>query len=374
MIRPRERLAFELALLVLLSAALMSCAHLRPRLDCGLAWQAVLAIPAGPARDAAIAAYVDDGCKVPEAPSPVPSPSPTPGPTPSPAPTPTPGPTSAPSPSPEPGPSGCLPPPVEPLEDWGPSFDPGARPSHLIAPVMAARDEVGERCGQDPKRTIEAVAAILRAKGYCAGFGKDDLSIRSEIDLLWEEWHLVFYGDGCWTGTPYKGAHTYLKPWPPAGPGPTPTPAPTPQPTSDEALCLSDGRPLPPRVFADTGEPHWEYRAKPHGPTWMDSTEVVVKACDFCEAIGMGRMGDGSLRCSCPTRPDPPAGREDLFRARVGCENYLRGGPRKYEASPAGRVVVKDDNPAQFTCEGGSGCQQVRVCGADGRVCSGWLP
>ncbi len=106
---------------------------------------------------------------------------------------------------------------------------------------------------------------------------------------------------------------------------------------------------------------------KRHTQGYCDTTEVLERACEYCASIGLGRMGDGSLRCSCPVRPDCEYG--DPGCDRRACEDTL--GPAIWETT-AGVVEVKDDNPAQARSSAGG---QVRKCRKvpDGRtVCSEW--
>ncbi len=101
---------------------------------------------------------------------------------------------------------------------------------------------------------------------------------------------------------------------------------------------------------------------KHHTQGYCDTTEVLERACEYCASIGLGRMGDGSLRCTCPVRVDEHPDRR-------ACEASL--GEASWETT-AGTVEVNPDNPAQARSSAGG---QVRKCRRvpDGRtVCSEW--
>ena len=142
------------------------------------------------------------GCNPPAPPQP--SPTPTPFPTPTPTPTPTP------SPTPTPGVTHC----GENLELIEPGIDPSVR-APLMQPILeAAKARVGDVCGKDPIDSLNKLAQELRNEGWCAGHppADDEVYVKAPPppagDSLYEEWHAVYFGDGCWTsGTgPYKGA------------------------------------------------------------------------------------------------------------------------------------------------------------------------
>jgi hypothetical protein len=96
---------------------------------------------------------------------------------------------------------------------------------------------------------------------------------------------------------------------------------------------------------------------------WHDATLKTVMTCDYCAKIGMGEF-NGVIRCGCPMRKE-----DDL--ARAACELYAMGGAIVWQTEPAGRPVELKGgtNPWVARCDG---CEKMRVCAADGLVCSDW--
>ena len=143
-----------------------------------------------------------DGLTVPT-PVPTPTPIPTPTPEPSPAPTPTPTPTPAPTPTPVPA---C----VVPHSDdsrWQP-LGVGYGPSFGQQMVDAAA-AIGDVCGRDPEESLTRLAAQLRLWGLCADKWADGVLVQNAAGL-WEEYHAVAYGNGCWTERGrYRGTWRY---------------------------------------------------------------------------------------------------------------------------------------------------------------------
>jgi hypothetical protein len=221
-------------------------------------------------------------------------------------------------PKPPAPPAGCV---IPDADDpaWGTPIPVGQRPTLMYQAYKRAIEKVGNRCGyasadeSKQMQTLKDIAAALVADGVCAAQSADSVSIKAP-DNLFEEWHAVYFGNGCIIDGPnaYKGA------WPYGGP----TTPPTPPPSS--YACPA---PVPPRLWtAETlpagwgedmiGKPRFEVKAKPHGAV-VDSTPVVgPRACDYCLSIGMGELDPGVPRCSCPVRPD---GHPD----RVACEDVL---------------------------------------------------
>lgn len=213
---------------------------------------------------------------------------------------------------------------------WGDPIDAADRDPQMAGQVRGAMVAVGERCGESATGTLEILAAYLRGQGYCAeGSSSDALAIEAPDGLV-EEWHPVSFGNGCWTNSG-QGKYIGARPKPP-----------------DSSGCPA---PLPPRE-------RLEWRVKAHGPHWYDATPIVTRSCAFCEAIGMGRMGDGTIRCSCPARPDNHAD-------RVTCEAYLVGPAPVWHSD--GETIVHPSNAYQANC---AGCTWLEVCDATGETCA----
>jgi hypothetical protein len=127
-----------------------------------------------------------------------------------------------------------------------PTYSPEMRSSQLMAQLNQAKATVGDRCGAtgiDPAGiatifqgcldTNGLIAAELRRQGLCASGPWVDAVAALAPDSRWEELHVCSYGNGCYTGNPYKGAWDYL------GDSPTPPPGSCPQdvPTVDQISC-----------------------------------------------------------------------------------------------------------------------------------------
>lgn len=108
---------------------------------------------------------------------------------------------------------GCLAPPAD-AHGWGAVIKPEQRPARMNRAVREMKERVQNARGRDPMVTLELAAYELRAMGYCAtGPWEDAVAIKAP-DGLYEEWHLVSFGDGAWTGDPYKGAWPFHGVWP----------------------------------------------------------------------------------------------------------------------------------------------------------------
>ncbi len=198
---------------------------------------------------------------------------------------------------------------------------------------------------------FQAFADDLLAHGIVAGQsitkdGKrsDCIFVNRTETPIYEETHPFDYARACVATGPNAVKGLYRRGSPPP-------------PVTD--ACPAE--PCPPRVFADTGKPHWEYHAKQHTMGNGDSTPAVIKACDFCAAIGLGWYGT-TPRCSCPVRPDGHA-------ERVAVENWLlRGGPTRDSRNGQDCTPNNTDNPAAFLW----GTGNCRMCDATKMVCSDW--
>lgn len=262
---------------------------------------------------------------------------------------------------------------------WGQPMPPDKRPALMYQKYKAAIEKVGNRCGyatpdeSKQMETLRLIAAELQKMGVCAEQSADSVSIKAP-DNMYEEWHAVYFGNGCIIDGPnaYKGA------WPYFGNGGGGTP-----PPSTGYQCPS---PVPPRLWtAETlpggwgedqiGKPRFEIKAKMHGAV-TDSTPIVSPhACEYCASIGMGELGPGVPRCGCPVRPD---GHPD----RVECENVLlvppsgKYGPKWVKKGSKVALVGCDlapetepcvtDNPFQARPRG----FELQACSWDDAVCS----
>lgn len=200
-------------------------------------------------------------------------------------------------------------------------------------------------------RAFEWITAELHAAQVHAGQPRnaeggrvDALSVNRPGTNLWEEWHLFEYGHGCFTGNPFKGVWQYV---PEGGVG---------------DACPAE--PCPPRTFED-GKPHWQYNAKLHTMGNADSTPVVVKAWDYCKAVGLGWQDEAHTvpRGTCPVRPDG-------HPERVAVEAWLlEGGPVRDSRNGQDCTPNHTDNPAAFL----AGTGNCRNCNTPRTVCTAWF-
>jgi hypothetical protein len=215
----------------------------------------------------------------------------------------------------------------------------------------AAIEKVGNRCGyvsaDETKQvqTLKDIAAELNKAGVCAAQSADSVSIKAP-DNLYEEWHAVYYGNGCIIDGPnaYRGA------WPYGGEVPPP-------PVSTTCPYA----PCPEKTYED-GRPHWQFNAKQHTMGNADSTPVVVGQWEFCKSIGLGYIGEVP-RASCPVRPDGHSEREAV-------ENWLLdGGPVRDSKNGQDCTPNNTDNPYAFL----SGTGNCRNCNTPKTVCTAWF-
>jgi hypothetical protein len=104
----------------------------------------------------------------------------------------------------------------QPESNWKePPIPPEDRRHQMHDAVEYAKSVVGDRCGQDPAQTLALLSGVLNDAGYCASgpWGKSDgqgdaLAIKAGDGLI-EEWHPVFFGNGCLLSK-YKFAWEYL--------------------------------------------------------------------------------------------------------------------------------------------------------------------
>jgi hypothetical protein len=232
----------------------------------------------------------------------------------------------------EPGP--CCFPPHEPGHHWK-ARTPGEFPTEYYNEYRHAVAEVGDRCGEEPKETLALIADALVRQGVCAsGPEADSVSIKRASDGRFEEWHAVYYGNGCII----DGPNAYKAAWEYSGPAcQSPTPTPTPPPPSGEC----------PEPHPDLTKMKFTTHEK---NSHLDTTWTTNYQCEFCEEIGLGEHG-GQPRCGCPVRPecgpdDPP---DYICHDRAVCEAELCDQKWKCNGEP---YPPYRGNPAQTDCRG----------------------
>ena len=99
----------------------------------------------------------------------------------------------------------------------------------------------------------------------------------------------------------------------------------------------------------------WKVEASWGG--YCDPTPNVRGACEYCASIGMGQMGDGSIRCSCPMRNEGDPN-------RVPCEQWALQAPGPQWTSDG--TVELDSGGWRARCDH---CSWLKVCDGSGTVC-----
>jgi hypothetical protein len=254
--------------------------------------------------------------------------------------------------------------------------------SEMKAAIIAARGACSaawsdERCLLNGPAGIDQgyllIAKQLQVKGVRAAQAVDaqgrlyDHLFVCRDSRVCEEWKLFAFTDGCLAQSQYRGAHLA-----PADSAPAPPPAPpAPPPPADGCTA-----PLPPKLWTaetlpdgwgsdEIGKPRWVIECGPHNNVIDCTAKVAPRACEYCDAIGMGEAG-GQIRCGCPVRNECPG----TFKCeeRAACEAYLTGGTR-LEPRNGATCEIANDNPFQFRPSGGN-CRLVSA--GDPRVYSEW--
>lgn len=304
---------------------LISCGDDGPCKKLKLAKEVACANPASKICESATTAYCTAGCA--DCGVPVPTPEPTPTPVPTPEPTPTPAP--SPSPTAEP-PVTCSLIPDSEAPGWEPAV---FRRSEFYSRIQAALGSVGNTCGQTSvdeeaqRNTLRRVASELNKLGVCAAQWADAVVIKAH-DGLYEEWHVVYYGNGCTIMN--EGAH------------------------KNDWLF----RPEVP-VCNFNGVDRYEMQIHRLHPQVVDSTPLACSPTgDRCRDLG---WTDGRRCCAAAQEGDP---------SRLFCEGQLIGGPKPvYEVSDGLSWVYENDNwKARIF-----GTGKIRACYPNGLACSGWL-
>ena len=297
--------------------------------------------------------------------------------TPPPLPTPTPTPVPEPTPTPTPKPV-----------DVGKPFPQGIPDSEFTG-IPATKENaddvndvmrlitgcnVGSRClhGSDPQEWMRLVVVALRERGLDCPIhrgqdvdhpkhaaldagqhrdgGTDEIAVRVPRSGIcrWEGYHITTHGPKptvVWAPGSIRPSWSIPRDYCKFGIAPQPTPVPVPPPVSVDGCSP----PLPPMAKLKMVV-HCNSRGK------CDLTPKVVKACDYCESIGMGEIG-GTLRCGCPVRNEGSI-------ERSACEQFVLGGgdPRWF---CNGAEIDSLDNPFQAKCLG-----EATACNVDLSVCS----
>lgn len=223
---------------------------------------------------------------------------------------------------------GCsVPPPTS--TDWKPNEEQLA--TTLWSQYRQALEGVGDRCGQDPEDTLGLIAARMRDLGVCAAGPWADALIAKRSDGLWEEWHAVYYGNGCTIATTgaYKGLWYH--------------------PNSGSSCPVPDS----------CGE---KFSLEFHQGV-IDSTYTVTSCCAYCASIGMGDY-NGQPRCGCPVRPEGDPARAEVERACIGVQRWWCNGQELKPCDGTSPNCIAP-NPAQAYCSG-----HVKTCTADMSGCS----
>ena len=257
----------------------------------------------------------------------------------------------------------CLPDPPPPAGGCSIDGEPGpALPDHrptlgpeINAAMAALRPDCdpGGRCVlEESRQSWQArVIAELRRRGLCAGQHEpstDEIAAATSATSPREGWHVYagpWDGPGTVVWSPQAARLAYAAPSSP------------PPPTSPPG----DACPLP---HPDRSRLYLEAKI---GRQWIDATVQTVGTLDYCTEIGMSPMDSGALRASCPMRSECPGYQ---CEQRQACELYAMGGAYDWQTTPPGLVIHHPDNPALAQCRD---CEAIRVCAADGAVCSEWV-
>lgn len=272
---------------------------------------------------------------------------------------------------------------------WGAPIPVEQRPALMYQKYKDAIEKVGNRCGyasadeSKQMQTLKDIATELRKAGVCAEQWSDSVAIFAPDDL-YEEWHAVYFGNGCIIDGPnaYKGAWPFAGEVPPVQP-PTVYGCPPPQP---ERVWTVET--LPPGWGQDQiGQPRWKLNSSPHG-AWIDTTAVTTRNNIYGEAIGMSPDANGTPRAGVPMRPEGPTRVEECPEYipgpynltlsqcqsarngdnRVECERYIAEGTWITDSNDGQQCEQNPSNSAQFRARGG----HCRLCNPAKTVCTDW--
>ena len=228
----------------------------------------------------------------------------------------------------------------------------------MYSQYKAAIEKIGDRCGyasadeSKQMQTLKDIAAELQKAGVCAEQWADSVAIKAKDDL-YEEWHAVYFGNGCIIDGPnaYKGAYPFT--------GEVPPPV---EPPPSAGKCPA---PVPPKVDRFNIKKH--NRVCDATPQFYNREALRwdgTTVDQFCDSVGF------SNRLHCPARQECPETGENVAgcKDRVPCEAVGVSG--KDTGKPLWRSdgsVNLTDNPYQASC---SDCTWIEICAADGTHCS----
>jgi hypothetical protein len=226
-----------------------------------------------------------------------------------------------------------------------------------------------------PQDFFRSVIDGLRARGICAGQHApnvtDEIAVSADPSSVREGYHVFAGYDGPNPVPPGSVARRVV--WSPGAARPSyygnaeappPQPPPTSCPYAPCPLKVWTAETLPPGWGQDMiGKAAWKWNAKLHTMGNADSTPVTDRQEPFCRAIGMSPMADGTLRASCPMRPDGHS-------ERVPVENWLLdGGPVRDSQNGQDCTPNNTDNPFAFL----AGTGNCRICNMPKTTCSAWF-
>jgi len=155
--------------------------------------------------------------------------------------------------------------------------------------IINAETVVGNRCGQDPVTTLHLLAHELVGLNLCAGFWSTDAIVIKNLSGVWEHYHPVSFGNGCYTGNPYKDSWTY------SGVIPSPPPMPTPIPNKCPVSVSGDYF-IDLRISSIGGNPLL-YTATAYYCGFPLRNDVFQKCGTKCCALGVDGGSDVAVAC-----------------------------------------------------------------------------
>lgn len=286
----------------------------------------------------------------------------------------------------KPGPD--VPPPDQPPSiatncDGEPGSKTTERPQTFAGQVNEAIHQVtgctiGSDCSLDAttrQSYQRAVVEALRGLGVCSGQHEpgvtDEIVAAEDQRSLRSSWH-IFAGDDSEGPLPAGGSprRVVWAPFAARDAYQAPVGQPDQPPVTPPGTCAAPQPPerwttatLPPGWdSALVGKKRWLLVCVPHQGK-IDCSPNNQRACEYCDAIGMGTYADGQLRCGCPVRNE---GVPD----KVACEQLLYGAT--HVESRNGASCGATSNPMQFLTDGSGDCRLCSSGGPDDQVCGEW--
>lgn len=279
------------------------------------------------------------------------------------------------NPNPNPTPTPTVPPPVTTtttvppinVECFPPDGNlPGWIPIGQIPPtketeVSEAKKVVGEQCGQDGYATTDKVAKQLRVQKNCAGRDNDAVLILAKGTLnIWEEWKVVAFNNGCWTGNPYKGSWRFdgtVPPTPVPTPNPTPTPTPIPPTTTLAPVPTPSPIPTPTPITCPVTVSN-DYWVDPVISNIGTNPQLFTETTKYC-----GSPVRNDVFANCGTKCCT-LGVDGGNQAAIDCDKVLFGDPKWTGDGSLEILTPYGDNPYNVKVLSGSG--NLKVCGSKG--------